>query len=665
METTTKFTEFKLTSNLLASLNDAGFYNASPIQELVITPILEGKDIFAQAETGSGKTAAFAIPILEKILRNHSDDTQDFPTTGGALYVVLSPTRELAQQTYQVFQQFGTSLEIKSACIIGGEDIEKQKKVLAKGAEVLVATPGRLKDLINQKVVSLQECCGIVFDEADRLFDMGFKKDIEFILSKINLSRQLIMVSATTNLDVLNTAHKYKSHPIELKVNGDSLLVENINHKLAMVSREEKFPLLINLLRNKEDNYTIIFCNTQFMTHTVAAWLLAMGFKAKAISGKLPQNTRTKLMEEFRTKVITILVCTDVAARGLDIKDVNFVVNYDLPSEAANYVHRIGRTGRAGKSGEAISLCAHEDCEYLDDIYKYIDQKIEKISLTDEDFAIDVCRKPYIDAKTLKIVERSQSTKQPHNKRTMKESNYEHRNSTQNEPHHSARRPKKKRPDDEVGYQGPKIDRRSFIISSQDEVDAKKQAVRYFDIHDDYLLNFEILEKGSKKFFFFGARTLKYRFFLKPIYKKLLTPYLIKIIKLLELKLDVRVSYKKPYLRVNFSGHDEKVLLKNDSELLQSLEHFIRKYLTQKIEIEQGLKYSVKCYNNSKNNEKGLLSLVDKMKQKVIDSGASTNLKALNPADRRIVHQHLDKDPDVKTTSIGDGRFKQIEISLR
>jgi ATP-dependent RNA helicase RhlE len=660
METTIEFNEFTLNTKLLTILDNAGFKNASPIQELVIQPILDGKDIFAQAETGSGKTGAFAIPIIEQILRKYPDNLAEIKKT---LYVVLSPTRELAQQTYKVFQQFGNELGVSSCCVIGGEDIEKQKITIAKGSHVLVATPGRLKDLIKQKVVVLESCNGVVFDEADRLFDMGFKKDIEFILSRINTDRQLIMVSATTNLDVLNTAHKYKSHPIELKVNADTLLVDNISHEIAMVTRDEKFPLLISLLRKQEDTYAIVFCNTQIMTHTVAEWLILMGFKAKAISGKLPQNTRTRLMKEFREKEIIILVCTDVAARGLDIEGVNFVVNYDLPQEAASYVHRIGRTGRAGKSGQAISLCAHEDCEYLDPIYKFIKQKINKMQLTDENFATDICKKPYIDHKTLKVVDRDQRYNKSNRDDNKKSS--DNRGSSKSYKDKEPRRKKTTRPTDEVGYQGPKIDRRNFIISSNNENEAKQLAIKHFDQKDDYLLSSEILEKGAKKFFFFGAQSIKYKFYLKPIYKRLLTPYIINILKMMKINAEVRVSFKDPHLRINFSGKDEKLLLNNNSELLESLEHLIRKYLSQKIEIQHGLKYSVKCYNNSKKNEKGLLNLVDKIKKQVIDSGKSSNLKPMNPADRRIVHQHLDKDPDVKTSSIGDGRFKQIEISLR
>ena len=268
-------------------------------------------------------------------------------------------------------------------------------------------------------------------------------------------------------------------------------------------------------------------------------------------------------------------------------------------------------------------------------------------------------------SKTLKVVERDHNQRRDSynkddNKRSHSKDNRGNKKSFSNEP----KRNKTVRPAEEVGYQGPKIDRRNFIISSNNESDARQIALKHFDQSTDYLLNFEILEKGSKKFLFFGSRSVKYRFFLKPIYKRLLTPYITKLLMMMQIKAEVRVSFKQPYLRINFSGKDEKLLLNNNSELLESIEHLVRKYLAQKIEIQPGLMYSVKCYNYSKKNEKNLLSLVDKIKKQVINSGKSSNLKAMNPSDRRIVHQHLDKDPEVKTTSIGEGRFKQIEISL-
>jgi len=647
MTTPKSFIDFNLNENLIESLKKAGFENATPIQEMTMSHLLEGKDIFAQAETGSGKTGSFAIPILEMILKKEEGEEE---ICRAPQYVVLSPTRELAQQTNKVFKQLGSELGVKSVCIIGGEDINKQKDELEGGARVLVATPGRLADIVNQKLVDLSKCKGFVFDEADRLFDMGFKKDIEFALTNVPKDRQLIMVSATSNLDVLNTAYKFHSQPLELKLNEDSLLVDHIDHQIAMISKNEKMALLVNLLRNREDPYAIVFCNTQYQTHSVAEWLKGMDFKAKPISGRMPQNKRTKLMEQFRAKEVTILVCTDVAARGLDIKDVNFVVNYDIPQEAANYVHRIGRTGRAGKSGQAISFCAFEDCEYLDPIYELIDAKIPKMDLEESDFAKDLCKRPYLDSKTLKVVERESKYKKDKPKR---------------EKPVREKRERKKRPESEVSQRptGPRIDKRFFEIVSSNKLMADKEAMAFLGLKDDYLLGHKVLEEGRKKFFLFGPRKNKYKYFIKPIYKKILTPFLIDIIKKAKLKLTVRVSYKQPYLRINFSGQDEKLLLRNENELLFAFDHIVRRYLHQRITVPRDMKFSVRCFKDSKDQEKAIIALIKKMMPKVTQE-KPVMLKSMSPLERRIVHQFISEDKKFKTTSIGDGKYKKIELSL-
>ncbi len=671
MDTTTSFKDFGLKENLLHSLTTNGFENASPIQEMTIPPILEGKDIFAQAETGSGKTGSFAIPIIELLLRNGDLDKKE---STPSLYVVLSPTRELAQQTHKVFNQFGLPLGLRSSCIIGGESMDKQKESLTKGAHVLIATPGRLKDFIRQRVIDLSQCRGVVFDEADRLFDMGFKKEIEGILATVPKTRQLIMVSATSNLDVLNTAYKFHSDPLELKLNEDSLLVDHIDHKVAMISQEEKMPLLVSLLRKQENAYAIVFCNTQLQTHLVAEWLRKMDFKAKPISGRMPQNKRTRLMEEFRSKVVTILVCTDVAARGLDIKDINFVVNYDLPQDAVNYVHRIGRTGRAGKSGQAISFCAYEDCEHFDGINELIQIPIPKLHLTDEDFATNICKKPYLDFKTLQVVERDNRDRKPNNKNKDRQASRDNRERKPRDNQRTQRSEIKKTPQPrttetmkavQMTSDTPKVDRRFFEITSTQQAKAEELAIQHFGLKDSGLLGVEILEKGKKKFIFFGPRKNKYRYFVKPIYKRILTPFLIELVKKSQLNLNFRVSFKEPYIRVSFSGRDEGLLLKNNNELLYSFEHLMRKYLNQTIRIPQGVKFSVRCYKNSKKQEKDLMELINQTKSKVERDNKAVLLKPLTAADRRIVHQFISEDPKFKTTSIGDGRLKRIEVSLK
>ncbi len=722
METTVSFSEFNLNDALISSLDQVGFKNASPIQEMTLKPILEGKDIFAQAETGSGKTGAFAIPIIEQILREEGEEAQA-PEDKLIQYVTLSPTRELAQQTHKVFDALGNGLGIHAACLIGGESIDKQKTVLKKGTRVLVATPGRLVDLIKQKAVKLDQVKAVVFDEADRLFDMGFQKDIEFILSKVNQERQLILVSATSNMEVLKTCYKFKSHPLELKLNEDSLLVDNINHSLAMLSKDEKMPYLVNILRENEDTYAIVFCNTQLQTHLVAEWLRLMNFKAKPISGRLPQNKRTRLMEEFRNKDVTILVCTDVAARGLDVKDVNLVINYDLPQEAANYVHRIGRTGRAGKSGRAISFCAHEDCEFLDDIYKYIDGKIPKVDLTDEDVKADIAPKPYIDGKTLQVVDRNNRNNGRDNKRDKRGDGKDSRGD-RNSKGSKDRNNKQNMSKESNKYDAPleralptplkkfvasedeKRDRRFFVVTTSNEEDADRAALGYYMITDEKLLQKEIINQGPKRYFFFGPRKTTYRYSLDAHYKRLLLPFIIEILTLSHLDVRVKVGLKGDTVDVSFNGPDEGLLLRNRGEMLQGLEQLMRLYLANKITLPSKLKWNVKVAgkkqsrdnregrdgeNRSRGNgrdrgrngkggrtqnrgrnterdqerEEKIIKLAQEAKEKVLETKEPYTLKPLDPRDRRTVHQHLSEDPEVQTTSLGDGRLKKIEVSLR
>ena len=648
-----EFSAFELKENLLQQIVDAGFKNATPIQELTMEPILSGKDVFAQAETGSGKTCAFVIPILEQILR---DEKSGVIKAHESRYAILSPTRELAQQTNKVFQQFGKKLGIESCCIIGGESIERQKDLIGKGVHVLVATPGRLADLVKQQVVTLDNCKGVVFDEADRLFDMGFKKDIEFILSKASRNRQLIMLSATSNQDVLRTAYKFNSQPEELRLNVDNLMVDQTEHKLAMVSSEEKFPLLVNLLRKKENDYAIVFFNTQIQTHFVAEWLILMGFKAKPISGRLPQDKRTSLMTEFRSKKTTILCCTDVAARGLDIKNVNIVINYDLPQEAAHYVHRVGRTGRAGEAGFAISFCAHEDCEYLDPINKLINTKIEKMHLEDSDFATDICKKPYIDRKTLKLIP-SKS----------------HTNRKEQRPREDFKRePVKieKREDIIVQNVEPnktRIDRRFFEKEAYHIKEARQEAMGFLRISDEELLGSEVLHEGRKKYIFFGPKMTKYKFFVKPLYSKLLLPFLINIIKMAKLDLYVKVSFRNGSLQVTFNGHDEKLLTKNYFELLNSFEHLIITYLQSRIVMHRNLNIQVRCFRseNKTSDDQALINLAENIKKQVLQTSQPAMLTPMNSSERRIIHQHFANDKEVKTVSIGDSHLKQIQVSLK
>lgn len=521
---------------------------------------------------------------------------------------------------------------------------------MEKKPNVLIASPGRICDFIKQKIINVSECDSVIFDEADRLFEMGFQKDIEFILKNVKKERQLIMVSATSNMEVLKTAYKFHSHPVEIKLNTDDLLVDNINHEVAMISEEEKMPYLVHLLKKNPEAATIVFCNTQYMTHLVAIWLKKLDFKAEAISGKMAQNKRTKLMENFRSRVNRILVCTDVAARGLDINDINLVVNYDLPQEAANYVHRIGRTGRAGKSGLAVSFCGYKDCENLDDIMALIETKIPKSDIEDSDFVkLDVSR-PWIDPKTLKEKERNVKPKKKEmNKKEFNDKKKDFKN-------------KKHIPSEPI-----EIKLKKFEITTTSEAKAKEAAVRYFKLKDEDLLKIEVLSKGAKKFIFFGPQKITYELSVTPIFKRMLLPFLIGLFKKMKLKVFVRVSFKDPEVRVNISGDDIDLFSKNKFELKRAVEQLISVQLKQKIYMPREMKIMIRLDKEDriKKSNEMLISLVEKTKAEILKKKEAVLLKSLNPSDRRIVHQAINDDDRFLSSSIGDGRFKQVQISLK
>lgn len=467
-----------------------------------------------------------------------------------------------------------------------------------------------------------------------------------------------------------------------------------------MLSKEEKMGFVVNKLRSVNDPYALIFCNTQFQTHSVAEWLKAMGFKSMPISGRLPQNKRTKLMADFRSREVTILVCTDVAARGLDIKDVELVINYDLPQEAANYVHRIGRTGRAGSNGEAISLCAYEDCENLDDIYKLIGDSIPKIELTDDHFAKDLCRKPYIDAKTLKVVSRDYSSRKHEQKSsrnsTKNDKKYDRRNERTEKMKESRTRESRDNKRENMPMNSekkanqsqkrePRINR-FFEITSSSYVKAADAALNHFNMKDDKNLGFEEVEKGRKMFFFFGPAKTKYRFFYNPKFVEVLTPFLREILLLANLDLTVSVEFKNPNLNINFDGKDAGLLLTRNEDLLKAFDTIVRVFIIHKLGMQK-YRLNVRVLNrknersnNGKNQDsrnrdrnkdrnkdrsKELHKLAKKLREDLIKSKTPVTFKSLSPSDRRIVHQYFQDDEEVKTNSIGKGRFKKIELSLK
>ena len=388
-----QFSEYKLDDHLNKALGNLGFERSTPIQDKAIPLVVTGQDVAGLAQTGTGKTAAFLLPLIERVLRseNSSDDDEiakrAFPEWKHNHYnLVLVPTRELAEQVKDCALDFLKGTDHRVVVVYGGVSIEKQIENLEKGFTFLVATPGRLIDLYKSHKVDLKQVRSVTFDEADRMFDMGFKDDMKYILRRIPEQRQLLLFSATLNLDVFNVAYQFGANPVEIKVSQDQMTADNVDDKIFHLGGSEKPGHLLGLLGKHKPKQVIIFTNFKSHVERVAEFLNSNGHKAVGISSLLSQSQRKRVMTRFREEGgENILVATDVAARGLDIEGVDLVINYELPDDAENYVHRIGRTGRAGEKGKAFSFVSDKDVEALDRIQKYLDRSVESEWMEDED----------------------------------------------------------------------------------------------------------------------------------------------------------------------------------------------------------------------------------------------------------------------------------------
>jgi superfamily II DNA/RNA helicase len=386
-----KFADLQLEPSLNTSIEKLGFSETTPIQTAVFTHIFEGKDVAGLAQTGTGKTAAFLIPLMDRLLKgrlqteNLSEEQKSFLSKRAFsdwraqnFILILVPTRELAEQVYENIQKLGEASGLRGASVYGGTSYDKQKEAFKNQVEFVVATPGRLIDLYKEHVVDLKQVRAIVFDEADRMFDMGFKDDMKYILSRVPRERQFLVFSATLNFDVLNTAYQFGAEPVEIDVSRDQAKAENVKDELFHVGQDDKPMYLLSLLKKINPKQAIIFSNFKFNVERVARFLSENGVPAMGISSLLTQAQRNRVMEQFKAdNEKNILVATDVAARGLDIKGVDLVINFELPQDAESYVHRIGRTGRAGAEGRAVSLVSDRDVESLSRIEDYLKHKIE------------------------------------------------------------------------------------------------------------------------------------------------------------------------------------------------------------------------------------------------------------------------------------------------
>ncbi len=370
------FSEFDLHPALLAGLEAAGFSRCTPIQALTLPITLPGRDVAGQAQTGTGKTLAFLITVMNRLLTRPALAERK-PEDPRAL--ILAPTRELAIQIHKDAVKFGADLGIKFALVYGGVDYDKQRQLLQDGADVIIATPGRLIDYVKQhKVVSLHACEICVLDEADRMFDLGFIKDIRFLLRRmpVRTERQTLLFSATLSHRVLELAYEHMNEPEKIVVESEFITAAKVRQRVYLPANEEKIPLLLGLLSRSEGARTMVFVNTKAWVERVARALERGGYRVGVLSGDVPQKKRESLLAKFQKGQLEILVATDVAARGLHIDGVSHVYNYDLPFDAEDYVHRIGRTARLGAEGDAISFACEIYAQSLPDIEAFIEQKL-------------------------------------------------------------------------------------------------------------------------------------------------------------------------------------------------------------------------------------------------------------------------------------------------
>ncbi|AAR33853.1 DEAD/DEAH box helicase [Geobacter sulfurreducens] len=384
-----KFADLNLPEQVMQGVADAGFSDCTPIQEKTLPLSLGGKDVAGQAQTGTGKTAAFLISLFTKLLRSGRGGERRHPRA-----IILAPTRELVVQIEKDAQVLGAHCGFTIQAIYGGVDYMKQKNALKEGADVVVGTPGRLIDYLKQKVYSLKEIEMLVIDEADRMFDMGFIADLRFILRRLPPydKRQNLMFSATLNQRVMELAYEFMNVPEKVAVTPEQMTAERVEQVLYHVGRKEKFPLLLGLLRKEGMERTMIFVNTKREAEFLDERLNANDFPCRVISGDVEQRKRLKILEDFKSGKLPIMIATDVASRGLHIDGVSHVINYDLPQDAEDYVHRIGRTARAGAEGKAISMADEDGAFHLEAIHEYIKDKIPVEWAEDDLFVHDFKR---------------------------------------------------------------------------------------------------------------------------------------------------------------------------------------------------------------------------------------------------------------------------------
>ncbi|WP_439881248.1 DEAD/DEAH box helicase [Pontibacter sp. MBLB2868] len=393
-----RFEDYRISDEIKRSLSKLGFKKPTDIQFKAIPPIMKGEDVLAIAQTGTGKTAAFAIPVLDRLQFSKNRKRDD-----GIKCVVMVPTRELALQITEVFNEIGHGTRVKTFCVFGGVEQGPQIAKLEEGIDILVATPGRLFDLVSQGHIHLHRVEVLVLDEADHMLDLGFIHDIRQLITKLPGKRQTLFFSATINEKIKELAYSLVNKPVRIQISPKDPVAKSVDHSVMYVGMDDKRFFLERVVKENPDKKILAFVRTKVRAERVVAAMERVGVKAISIHGGKEQKDRLDVMRQFKKGDVKLLIATDVSARGIDIPNVEYVVNYDLPEQPENYVHRVGRTGRGTEKGIAVSFCAPEEKPILDEIQKYLTKDIKVLEVDKDDYeaTIDFSAEAKYDWKSL------------------------------------------------------------------------------------------------------------------------------------------------------------------------------------------------------------------------------------------------------------------------
>jgi ATP-dependent RNA helicase RhlE len=376
-----KFSDYPISNLIIEQLESMDFRKPTDIQFKSIKHILEGEDVMAVAQTGTGKTAAFAIPVIDRIEKRKRKGYK------GVRCLVMVPTRELAKQIGSVFTEIGKRTSVKSYGLFGGTDQEQQIRTLKNGVDVLVTTPGRMFDLISQGHLDVSQLEVLVLDEADLMLDLGFNKDIKDVMKHIPKNRQTLFFSATISKKIKSLAYNVVRDAIRIQISPKNPVAQNIDHAVAFIQMDDKRFFLENILKEYPENMFIVFARTKVRVERIVAAMERVGVKTEALHGGIEQKDRFVILDRFRAGENRVLITTDVAARGIDIPSMDYVINYDLPDDPENYVHRCGRTGRGNRRGQALSFCSDSEKKLLEDIEEYTGEEIEHYEIDPNDYS--------------------------------------------------------------------------------------------------------------------------------------------------------------------------------------------------------------------------------------------------------------------------------------